>query len=59
MKKKMIFAAVAAITIASGYISYSAQSKHSKPNALALANIEALSGEEDSPCPDYNYVPNH
>lgn len=59
MKEKMIFAVVAVMAVISCYMAYTTQDKHSKPNALALANIEALSGEEDSPCPDYNYVPNH
>lgn len=45
MKKKMIFAAVAAIALISGVISYSATDK-TNLNALALANIEALTGDE-------------
>lgn len=42
MKKKMIFAAIAAMAITSGYLGYSTL-KESKINTLAMANIEALS----------------
>lgn len=49
MKKKMIFAAIAAVAVISGYMGYSLFGKPQAPSALALVNIEALSGDDENP----------
>lgn len=49
MKKKMIFVAVAAVVAISGYMGYNLFGKHQSLSALALVNIEALSGDDENP----------
>ena len=46
MKRKMIFAAIAAIATVSGIAGFNIQNQESKLNALTLANVEALSNDE-------------
>lgn len=55
MKKKMIFAAVAAVAIVSGIMGYFSLRNTQSPSALALANIEALSKGEDNGCEETCY----
>lgn len=43
MKRKMIFAAIAAVATVSGIAGFNLQKQESKLNALTLANVEALS----------------
>lgn len=62
MKKKITLAAILAIAVICGVIGYCNQPVKMQLNALALANVEALSHDEDNgqtKCPDYNYVPDH
>ena len=46
MNKKMIFAAIVAVATVSGIVGFNLQKQASTLNALALANIEALSKDE-------------
>ena len=44
----MIFAAIATIATVSGIAGFNTQNQESKLNALTLANVEALSNDENS-----------
>ncbi|WP_289299897.1 NVEALA domain-containing protein [Duncaniella muris] len=48
MKRKMIFAAIAVIATVSGIAGFNIHNQESKLNALTLANVEALSNDENS-----------
>lgn len=58
----MIFAAIAAVGTASGIAGFSMQSKESPLSPLTLANVEALTKDEDSSehnfpcCPSPKYT---
>lgn len=56
MKKKVIFAALAAVAILSGYMGYISNSMVNEPSNLALSNVEAEAGWFESYWnrPDYN-----
>lgn len=48
MKKKMIFAAIAAAVAISGYLGHSTMKESQVHNALALANVEALTQDTET-----------
>ena len=50
--KKILFAAVAALTICASAYTYYQQNSSVALNDLALANVEALAQGEDSTCPN-------
>lgn len=53
----IIMSSISICTVAG--IEASQQQKQQKLSALTLANIEAITDEETTVCPDYNYVPDH
>ena len=58
--KKIMFATLVAVAAISGFIGYFNQQTNQQLSALAIANVEALTDDQERPkSPDYNYVPDH